>query len=55
MAAPMIKPSARGMLQREMGVPAGESMTMGDLMDKKKKAGGKKKSKPADDSKGYSE
>jgi hypothetical protein len=35
MAAPTIKPSHRGMLHREMGIPEGRKISIGDLMKKK--------------------
>lgn len=37
MASPTIKPSHRGLLHKEMGIPEGEKITIGDLMRKKAK------------------
>jgi len=37
MAAPTIKPSHRGMLHKEMGIPEGKKIGIADLMKKKAK------------------
>ena len=34
MSAPSIKPSHRGMLHHEMGIPEGKKISIGDLMRK---------------------
>jgi hypothetical protein len=37
MSMPMIKASHRGLLHKEMGIPEGETISIGDLMKKKSK------------------